>query len=79
MRLSIEQRDLEVKTSKIKEFLEKGHKVKITVMLKGREMAFLDRAYEFLKKIEGNLGENIRREKEPQRLGNRISLVLAKK
>jgi translation initiation factor IF-3 len=76
MRLSIEPHDLEVKKSKIKDFLAKGHKVKITVILKGREMAFLNRGYEFLKELESSLGEGIKREKDIEKMGNRISMVI---
>jgi translation initiation factor IF-3 len=79
MRLSIEPHDLEVKKSKIKDFLAKGHKVRITVILKGREMAFLNRGYEFLERFEKSLGESIQREKEAERLGKRISIILVKK
>lgn len=79
MKLSIEPHDFEIKKSKIKEFLEKGHRVKVTIVLRGREMAFTSRAYEFLKNLEVNLGEGITREKEAERLGNRISVLLMKK
>ncbi|MCX6807165.1 MAG: translation initiation factor IF-3 [Candidatus Berkelbacteria bacterium] len=79
MKLSIEPHDLEVKTNKMKEFLDRGHKLKITVVLRGREMAFVGRAFEFIKKIEENTGDNIQEEKRPQKLGNRISVVLSRK
>lgn len=78
MRLSIEPHDLEVKKSKIKDFLAKGHKVRITVILKGREMAFLNRGYEFLEKLEETLGQGVKKEKEIERTGKRISMVVGK-
>ena len=77
-KLSIEPHDFEIKRAKIKEFLDKGHKVRVTLMLRGREMAFLNRAYEFLKDLESGLGENIKKEKAPERLGKRISIILVK-
>lgn len=79
MKLSIEPHDLEVKKSKINDFLKKGHKIKITVVLRGREMAFLNRAYGFLNQFEKSLGEGIQREKEPKKLGRRISVLLVRK
>lgn len=79
MKMSIEPHDLEIKKAKIKEFLEKGHKVKVTIILRGREMAFLKRAYKFLENLEKSLGENFEREKEPERLGKRISVLLERK
>lgn len=36
------QHDLEIKIAKVKEFLEKGHKVKLTMMFRGREVAYLE-------------------------------------
>ena len=77
LKLSIEPHDLEVKKNKIREFLQKGHKTKITLVLRGREMAFLNRAYEFLKELERSLGEDIKREKDIERMGNRISVLLS--
>lgn len=41
--------DLEIKTRKIREFLEKGHKVKVAMFFKGREAAYLEKS-----KIEFN-------------------------
>jgi len=79
LKLSIEPHDLEVKKNKIREFLQKGHKTKITLVLRGREMAFLNRAYEFLEKLRNDLGLEIKKEKEPERLGNRISVIWARK
>ena len=76
MKLSIEPHDLEVKKSKIKDFLKKGHLVKITVVLRGREMAFSNKAYEFLKELESSFGEDVKREKDIERLGNRFSMVI---
>ena len=78
MKLSIEPHDLGVKKAKIKEFLKKGHMVKITLVLRGREMAFLKRAYEFLKNLEADLGPDIKKEKDVERLGNRFSILIRK-
>ena len=79
MKLSIEPHDLEVKKSKVKKFLENGHKTKVTIFLRGREMAFSDRAFKFLSNFSETLGENIVIDKQPERLGNRVSIVLVMK
>ena len=42
LRLSTDTHDLEVKTKRIREFLAKGLKTKITMQFKGRQMAFRD-------------------------------------
>ena len=46
---NIDIHDLNVKISHVREFLSKGFKTKITMMLKGRQMAFKDLALEKLK------------------------------
>lgn len=79
MKLAIEPHDLEIKRNKVKQFLEKGHKVKVTVILKGREMAHLNRGFEFIKNFKDNLGEDVFEDKRPGRMGNRIFNILTKK
>lgn len=51
MRPKIDQHDYEFKTKAIKNFLEAGHRVKVAVFFRGREMAFLDRGREVLEKV----------------------------
>ena len=51
MRPKIDQHDYEFKTKAIKSFLEAGHRVKVAVFFRGREMAFLDRGREVLEKV----------------------------
>lgn len=49
--------DLEFKTNNVKKFIEKGHKVKVFVFFKGREMAFQDKGKELLLNIAVELEE----------------------
>ena len=51
------QHDLEIKINKIREFLEKGHKVKITMMFRGREVAYLDKGKQSLNNLIGSLND----------------------
>jgi len=60
-------------------FLEKGHKVRVTLVLKGREMAFFGRANEFLTNFQNSLGEKYESEGQMKRMGNRISKTLIRK
>ena len=50
-RFKIDKHDLETKERKIKEFLEAGHRVKITLQLRGREVLFRDKALELLRSV----------------------------
>jgi len=79
LRMTIEPHDFQVKKNKIEDFLKKGHKIKVTLMLRGREMMFTERAFEFLAQLEKELGEKAKREKGPERLGNRISVIFSKR
>jgi len=57
LRLNISDHDLETKLNKAKEFLEKKDRVKISLMLFGREMQFQDRARELLEEVVEKLSE----------------------
>ena len=45
------ENDLAYRTKHIIEFLEKGHKVKLSMQFRGREMAFIDRGKELMLKL----------------------------
>ena len=50
-RFKIDTHDLETKEKMIRSFLQGGHKVKITLQLRGREVLFRDRAMDILQKV----------------------------
>ena len=50
--------DLEVKIRHILDFLDKGDKVKITLMFRGREMQFKEHGEAMLKRVIEAIGEN---------------------
>jgi translation initiation factor IF-3 len=52
------QHDLEVKLRHILEFLDRGNKVKITVVFRGRELRFKEHGENILKKIMEEISEN---------------------
>lgn len=74
--LKIGTHDLEVKNSKVTNFLGDGHKVRLTVVYRGRELAHKDLGYKLLERIIENLGEDIVREHEPQFAGKQLSVVI---
>jgi len=57
LRPKTDQRDLDIKINKIKEFLSKGHKVKISMLFKGREAAYLNKGRESMEDIIRKLSE----------------------
>ncbi|MDR1943749.1 MAG: translation initiation factor IF-3 [Synergistaceae bacterium] len=51
MRPKIDQHDYDFKVKAIRNFLEDGHRVKVSIFFRGREMAFLDRGREVLNRV----------------------------
>lgn len=74
--IKIGEHDLAVKINKIKQFLDRGDKVKITVQLKGREMMFRDRMSGLMDKIKIETGGVF--DKSVEKMGNRFFATLSK-
>jgi translation initiation factor IF-3 len=79
MGLKIGANDLEIKLRKIREFLSEGHKVKILVVFRGREMAHQELGYEMIDRIATNLEEYAILEQKPQMAGRNLSIVMRSK
>lgn len=77
--LKIGQHDLEIKLKKIAGFLEEGHKVKIMIFFRGREMAHQDLGFVLMDKIIELLGENVVVEQKPQLAGRNLSITVRRK
>lgn len=77
--LKIGAGDLEVKLRKIRGFLSDGHKVRIQVVYRGREMAHKEIGYESIDKITGLLEEEAIIEQKPQMAGRNLSIVIRSK
>jgi translation initiation factor IF-3 len=72
--------DLDFKTKHVKEFLEDGNKVKITVRFRGREMAHTQLGADVLKEVLNRLGEdNYVLERAPLMEGRDMSMSLSPK
>ena len=76
MGLKIGEHDLEVKLRKVRGFLEEGHKVKMTVFYRGREMAHKDLGFNLAAKVIERLGEDIILEQTPQLNGKQLSFMI---
>ena len=77
--LKIGAGDLEVKLRKIRDFLANGHKVRIQVVYKGREMAHKEIGYELIQKITDQLEEEAILEQKPQMAGRNLSVIIRSK
>ena len=68
--------DFDTKTRKVTEFLEEGHKVKITIMFRGREMQHPELGMKILNRIADQLKNLARVENPPRQDGRNMTMVL---
>lgn len=76
-RPNIDNHDYEVKAKKIKEFFDKGDKVKITLRFRGREMAHQHLGMELLNKVKTDFEEDMKIELEPKLEGRQMTMVMS--
>ena len=74
--LKIGAHDLEIKLRKIRSFLEDGHKVKILVFFRGREMAHTELGYNLLERIAQSLADVAVVDQKPQLAGKNLSIIV---
>ena len=76
MQPKIDGHDLEFKTRHIREFLDEGNKVKVTVRFRGRELAHTELGKDVLDKILVMLEDSFLVEKPAQMEGRTMSILL---
>jgi translation initiation factor IF-3 len=69
--------DFETKTRNVARFLSEGHKVKITIMFRGREVAHPELGMKILTRIQEQLGVSAKVEAAPRLDGRNMTMVLA--
>jgi translation initiation factor IF-3 len=77
--LKIGSGDLDIKLRKIRGFLAAGHKVRIQIFYRGREMAHKELGYEMIDKIVALLEDDAILEQKPQMAGRNLSIVVRSK
>lgn len=77
--LKIGSGDLEIKLRKVRSFLAEGHKVRIQIFFRGREMAHRELGYEMIDRIVALLEEDAVMEQKPQMAGRNLSIVIRSK
>ena len=76
-KVNIGQGDFDVKLRKIKEFLEEGDKVKISLWFKGREIIHREKGNELFAKIIANLESVAKIDSAPKMEGKQIIMVVS--
>lgn len=80
LRPHTEDHDLAFKVKNLKKFLEKKHRVKVTVFFRGREMAYMNAGEEMLKRVAEEISEDGAIEQPPTREArNRMTMVIIPK
>lgn len=77
--LKIGTGDLDIKLRKIRGFLSEGHKVRIQIFYRGREMAHKELGYVMIDRIVALLEEDAIVEQQPQMAGRNLSIVIRSK
>jgi len=74
--LKIGDHDLAVKMKKVTGFLETGHKVKITLVFRGRELAHKDIGFKLAERVIADFGDTIAVDQQPQLNGKQLTFVI---
>ena len=77
VRYKIDTHDYQVRITNIKKFIAQGNKVKIVIMLRGREMQHSELAFDLANRfIEDLKAESLQIEKKPMLEGRNVTLYL---
>lgn len=76
LRTKIEKHDFEVKMTKIRQFLGKGHRVKVTVMFRGREITHLDIGQRLLERARAAFAKEGKVIQEPVLDGRAMGMMV---
>ena len=75
-RPNIGTHDLQAKLRKVREFIDDGSKVKLTVRFRGREAAHQQLGLAVLRRVADELKDEVRLERPPAMEGRSLSMVL---
>jgi len=74
--LKIGAHDLAIKMDKVRKFLEAGHKVKITLVYRGREQAHKEIGFNIAQRVIEDFGDTIIVDQQPQLAGRQLNFVV---
>jgi translation initiation factor IF-3 len=77
LRPMIDDHDYDVKMRAMTRFFEEGDKVKVTLRVRGREMAHQELGVQLLDRVKGDTTEMAKVEQEPKFEGRQMIMVLA--
>jgi translation initiation factor IF-3 len=74
--LKISDHDLGVKLNKVNDFLADNHKVRLTIVYHGRELAHKDLGFKLADKVIADFGDKIVVDQMPQFMGRQLNFVI---
>lgn len=77
LRVKIGGGDFDTKLNHVKRFLKDGHKVKVTIMFRGRERTHPELGEALLKRVATTLGDGALVESAPNLMGMDMNMILA--
>jgi len=77
--MRISGNDLDMKIKQAQKFLDKGHKVRIELVMRGREKAHGSLGYDLINKFAKSLGDDVKIEQRPKRERLGLGMVVCKK
>ncbi|MFQ5894515.1 MAG: translation initiation factor IF-3 [Nitrospinota bacterium] len=77
MRVKIETHDYQFKARNAERFLREGHKVKVTIMFRGREVTRPELGTKLLDRLTQDMAELAQREQQPSMEGRNMTMLLS--
>lgn len=77
LRPQTEEHDLEYKFKNVRQFLEDGDKAKITIMFRGREIAYAEQGFKIMRQLVELVKDISNVEAPPKLEGKKLIMVLA--
>jgi len=74
--LKIGEHDLTIKLNKVEKFLDGGHKVKLSIIYRGREQAHKELGFKLAEKVIADFGDKIVVDQPPVLAGRQLSFVI---
>jgi len=79
LRPKTEEHDLEVKVKHVRKFLEQHNKVKISMMFRGREIAYTDIGRKIMEDIKNTLADDCVIDQQPKLEGRNMIMIISPK
>lgn len=73
---NVEEHDYQTKLRHIRDFIEEGHRVKVSLMFRGRENAHQELGYEVVRRVVADCADIAAPDREPQKMGRFLSVLI---